>query len=162
MTKDNNLLGKFELTGIPPAPRGVPQIEVSFELDANGILKVTAGDKGTGKAESITITNDKGRLTQEEIDRMVADAEKFAEEDKATAERITARNALENYAFNLKNQVNDEEGLGGKIDEDDKESVSVIRREPLTTSIRLTCLIAIGSNQGSHRLARRECRHSHN
>ena len=125
MTKDNNLLGKFELTGIPPAPRGVPQIEVSFELDANGILKVTAGDKGTGKAESITITNDKGRLTQEEIDRMVADAEKFAEEDKATAERITARNGLENYAFNLKNQVNDEEGLGGKIEEDDKETVSV-------------------------------------
>ncbi|MCJ1282441.1 ATPase with role in protein import into the ER [Xylographa opegraphella] len=123
MTKDNNLLGKFELTGIPPAPRGVPQIEVSFELDANGILKVTAGDKGTGKAESITITNDKGRLSQEEIDRMVADAEKFAEEDKATAERITARNGLENYAFNLKNQVNDEEGLGGKVDSDDKESL---------------------------------------
>lgn len=123
MTKDNNLLGKFELTGIPPAPRGVPQIEVSFELDANGILKVTAGDKGTGKAESITITNDKGRLSQEEIDRMVADAEKFAEEDKATAERITARNGLENYAFNLKNQVNDEEGLGGKIEEDDKETL---------------------------------------
>ncbi|MCJ1404483.1 ATPase with role in protein import into the ER [Xylographa trunciseda] len=123
MTKDNNLLGKFELTGIPPAPRGVPQIEVSFELDANGILKVTAGDKGTGKAESITITNDKGRLSQDEIDRMVADAEKFAEEDKATAERITARNGLENYAFNLKNQVNDEEGLGGKIDSDDKESL---------------------------------------
>ncbi|MCJ1245255.1 ATPase with role in protein import into the ER [Trapelia coarctata] len=123
MTKDNNLLGKFELTGIPPAPRGVPQIEVSFELDANGILKVTAGDKGTGKAESITITNDKGRLSQEEIDRMVADAEKFAEEDKATAEKITARNGLENYAFNLKNQVNDEEGLGGKIDADDKESL---------------------------------------
>ncbi|MCJ1479634.1 ATPase with role in protein import into the ER [Lambiella insularis] len=123
MTKDNNLLGKFELTGIPPAPRGVPQIEVSFELDANGILKVTAGDKGTGKAESITITNDKGRLSQDEIDRMVADAEKFAEEDKATAEKITARNGLENYAFNLKNQVNDEEGLGGKIDADDKESL---------------------------------------
>src|ERR1700761_7443372 len=88
MTKDNNLLGKFELTGIPPAPRGVPQIEVSFELDANGILKVTAGDKGTGKAESITITNDKGRLTQEEIDRMVAEAEEYAEEDKAMKNKI--------------------------------------------------------------------------
>ena len=124
MTKDNNLLGKFDLTGIPPAPRGVPQIEVSFELDANGILKVTAGDKGTGKAESITITNDKGRLSQEEIDRMVADAEKFAEEDKVTAEKITARNGLENYAFSLKNQVNDKEGLGGKIEDDDKETVS--------------------------------------
>ncbi|KAH7040356.1 heat shock protein 70 family [Microdochium trichocladiopsis] len=123
MTKDNNLLGKFELTNIPPAPRGVPQIEVSFELDANGILRVSAHDKGTGKSESITITNDKGRLTQEEIERMVAEAEKFAEEDKATRERIEARNGLENYAFNLKNQVNDEDGLGGKIDEDDKETL---------------------------------------
>ena len=124
MTKDNNLLGKFELTNIPPAPRGVPQIEVAFELDANGILKVSAHDKGTGKTESITITNDKGRLTQEEIDRMVAEAEKYAEEDKATRERIEARNSLENYAFSLKNQVNDEEGLGGKIDDEDKETVS--------------------------------------
>lgn len=123
MTKDNNLLGKFELTGIPPAPRGVPQIEVSFELDANGILKVTAGDKGTGKAESITITNDKGRLSQEEIDRMVAEAAEFAEEDKAMKAKVEARNALENYAFSLKNQVNDKEGLGGKIDDDDKETV---------------------------------------
>ncbi|RYO93022.1 hypothetical protein DL764_008042 [Monosporascus ibericus] len=123
MTKDNNLLGKFELTNIPPAPRGVPQIEVSFELDANGILKVSAHDKGTGKTETITITNDKGRLTQEEIDRMVAEAEKYAEEDKATRERIEARNALENYAFSLKNQVNDEEGLGGKIDDEEKETI---------------------------------------
>ncbi|OHW99104.1 glucose-regulated protein [Colletotrichum incanum] len=123
LTKDNNLLGKFELTGIPPAPRGVPQIEVSFELDANGILKVSAHDKGTGKQESITITNDKGRLTQDEIDRMVAEAEKYAEEDKATRERIEARNGLENYAFSLKNQVNDEEGLGGKIDDEDKETI---------------------------------------
>lgn len=123
MTKDNNQLGKFELTGIPPAPRGVPQIEVSFELDANGILKVTAGDKGTGKTESITITNDKGRLTQEEIDRMVEEAEMYADEDKATKERIEARNGVENYAFSLKNQVNDEEGLGGKIDEEDKETL---------------------------------------
>ncbi|KAI1436176.1 heat shock protein 70 family [Xylaria sp. CBS 124048] len=123
MTKDNNLLGKFELTNIPPAPRGVPQIEVSFELDANGILKVSASDKGTGKTESITITNDKGRLTQEEIERMVEEAEKYAEEDKATRERIEARNGLENYAFSLKNQVNDEDGLGGKIDEEDKEAI---------------------------------------
>ncbi|KAJ2990426.1 hypothetical protein NUW58_g2955 [Xylaria curta] len=97
--------------------------EVSFELDANGILKVSASDKGTGKTESITITNDKGRLTQEEIDRMVAEAEKYAEEDKATRERIEARNGLENYAFNLKNQVNDEDGLGGKIDEEEKETI---------------------------------------
>jgi len=123
LTKDNNLLGKFELTGIPPAPRGVPQIEVTFELDANGILKVSAGDKGTGKSESITITNDKGRLSAEEIERMVAEAEKFADEDKATREKIEARNSLENYAYSLKNQVNDDEGLGGKIDEDDKETL---------------------------------------
>ncbi|KAI9926778.1 hypothetical protein ASPWEDRAFT_177211 [Aspergillus wentii DTO 134E9] len=123
MTKDNNLLGKFELTGIPPAPRGVPQIEVSFDLDANGILKVGASDKGTGKAESITITNDKGRLTPEEIERMVAEAEQFAEEDKAMKSKIESRNALENYAFSLKNQVNDENGLGGQIDEDDKQTI---------------------------------------
>ena len=114
------------LTHLSPAPRGVPQIEVSFELDANGILKVSASDKGTGKSESITITNDKGRLTQEEIDRMVQEAEQYADEDKATKERIEARNGLENYAFSLKNQVNDEEGLGGKIDEDDKETVSTL------------------------------------
>jgi heat shock protein 5 len=123
LTKDNNLLGKFELTAIPPAPRGVPQIEVSFDLDANGILKVSASDKGTGKEESITITNDKGRLSQEEIDRMVAEAEQFAEEDKAIKGKIEARNALENYAFSLKNQVSDENGLGGKIDEDDKQTI---------------------------------------
>jgi len=88
MTKDNNILGKFELTNIPPAPRGVPQIEVSFELDANGILKVSATDKGTGKGESITITNDKGRLSPEEIERMVQEAEKYAEEDKATVSAL--------------------------------------------------------------------------
>jgi len=123
MTKDNNLLGKFELSGIPPAPRGQPQIEVTFELDANGILRVSAADKGTGKSESITITNDKGRLTADEIERMVAEAEKYAEEDKATRERIEARNGLENYSFSLKNQINDEDGLGGKIDEDDKETL---------------------------------------
>ncbi|KAI6246787.1 Endoplasmic reticulum chaperone BiP [Erysiphe necator] len=123
LTKDNNQLGKFELTGIPPAPRGVPQIEVSFELDANGILKVSASDKGTGKSESITITNDKGRLTQDEIDRMVQEAEKYADEDKANKERIDARNALENYVFSLKNQVNDEKGLGAKIEESDKETI---------------------------------------
>ncbi|KAF2745362.1 heat shock protein 70b [Sporormia fimetaria CBS 119925] len=123
MTKDNNMLGKFELTNIPPAPRGVPQIEVTFELDANGILKVSAIDKGTGKSETITITNDKGRLTQEEIDRMVEEAEKFAEDDKATRERIESRNKLENYAYSLKNQVNDDEGLGGKIEDDDKETL---------------------------------------
>jgi heat shock protein 5 len=123
LTKDNNQLGKFELKDIPAAPRGVPQIEVTFELDANGILRVSAHDKGTGKSEAITITNDKGRLSSEEIERMVEEAEKFADEDKAVRERIEARNALENYAYSLKNQVADKEGLGGKIDEDDKESL---------------------------------------
>ncbi|KAL1990062.1 hypothetical protein VTN49DRAFT_6643 [Thermomyces lanuginosus] len=131
LTKDNNLLGKFELTGIPPAPRGVPQIEVSFDLDANGILKVSAADKGTGKAESITITNDKGRLSQEEIDRMVAEAEQFAEEDRAARSKIEARNALENYAFSLKNQINDESGLGGRLDDDDKETIREAVKEAL-------------------------------
>ncbi|CBX96217.1 hypothetical protein IAQ61_001395 [Plenodomus lingam] len=123
LTKDNNNLGKFELTNIPPAPRGVPQIEVTFELDANGILKVSAVDKGTGKGESITITNDKGRLSTEDIERMVEEAEKYAEEDKANRERIESRNKLENYAYSLKNQLNDDDGLGGKIEEDDKESL---------------------------------------
>jgi len=94
LTKDNNLLGKFELSGIPPAPRGVPQIEVTFEIDANGILKVSAQDKVAGKSESITITNDKGRLSPEDIERMVEEAEKFAEEDKKSAERIEAKNGI--------------------------------------------------------------------
>ncbi|KAF3903274.1 hypothetical protein ABW20_dc0108888 [Dactylellina cionopaga] len=129
MTKDNNLLGKFELTDIPPAPRGVPQIEVSFELDANGILKVSAADKGTGKTESITIKNDKGRLSQEEIDRMIDEAEKFAEEDKLVKEKIEARNGLENYAYSLKNQIADEEGLGGKLEEEDKEKLTTAVKE---------------------------------
>ncbi|KAG0671367.1 ATPase with role in protein import into the ER, partial [Maudiozyma exigua] len=121
MSKDNNLLGKFELTGIPPAPRGVPQIEVTFALDANGILKVSATDKGTGKSESITITNDKGRLSQEEIERMVEEAEQFASEDAAVKTKIEARNKLENYAHSLKNQINAE--LGDKLEEEDKETL---------------------------------------
>ena len=121
MSKDNNLLGKFELTGIPPAPRGVPQIEVTFALDANGILKVSATDKGTGKSESITITNDKGRLSQEEIERMVEEAEHYASEDAAVKAKIESRNKLENYAHSLKNQVNGE--LGVKLEEEDKETL---------------------------------------
>merc|ERR1711981_1505660 len=97
MTKDNHLLGKFELGGIPPAPRGQPQIEVTFEIDANGILQVSASDKGTGKEEKITITNDKGRLTPEEMDKMIKEAEQFADEDKKTKDRIDAKNAMDNY-----------------------------------------------------------------
>jgi len=123
MTKDCHLLGKFDLTNIPPAPRGVPQIEVTFEIDANGILNVGAEDKGTGSKEKIVITNEKGRLSQEEIDRMVQEAEEFAEEDKKVKERIDARNSLETYAYNLRNQVEDEEKLGGKLDEADKETL---------------------------------------
>ena len=105
MTKDNHLLGKFDLTGIPPAPRGTPQIEVTFDVDANGILNVSAVEKGTGKQEKITITNDKGRLSKEEIDRMVNDAEKFKNEDEAQKERISAKNGLESYIFNLKSTL---------------------------------------------------------
>ncbi|KAF9784700.1 heat shock protein 70 family [Thelephora terrestris] len=123
LTKDNNLLGKFELTGIPPSPRGVPQIEVAFEIDANGIMKVSAADKGTGKSESITITNEKGRLTQEEIDRMVAEAEQFASEDEAQKKRIEALNSLSSYVYSLKSQLGDSDGLGGKLDSDDKKTL---------------------------------------
>merc|ERR1711983_43414 len=92
MTKDNNILGKFDLTGIPPAPRGVPQIEVTFDIDANGILNVSAADKSTGKENKITITNDKGRLSKEEIERMVNDAEKYKQEDEKQKERVSAKN----------------------------------------------------------------------
>jgi heat shock protein 1/8 len=137
-TKDNNLLGKFELAGIPPAPRGVPQVEVTFDIDANGILNVSAADKTTGKSSRITITNDKGRLSKEEIDRMVDEAEKYkgkkiwfctqylltffifsSAEDEAAAARISAKNGLESYAYNLRNSLNDEK-LADKFEAADK------------------------------------------
>ncbi|KAL4743215.1 heat shock 70 kDa protein [Aspergillus similis] len=120
-TKDNNLLGKFELTGIPPAPRGVPQIEVTFDLDANGIMNVSAVEKGTGKTNKITITNDKGRLSKEDIERMLADAEKYKAEDEAEAARIQAKNGLESYAYSLKNTISEGQL---QISEDDKKKVS--------------------------------------
>ncbi|KAI9342516.1 heat shock protein 70 [Zopfochytrium polystomum] len=122
-TKDNNLLGKFELSGIPPAPRGVPQIEVTFDVDANGILNVSAVDKSTGKQNKITITNDKGRLSKEEIERMVAEAEKYKAEDEATAERIQAKNGLESYAYNLRSTLQDEK-VAGKLDSADKNKLT--------------------------------------
>lgn len=132
MTKDNHQLGKFELTGIPPAPRGVPQIEVSFEIDANGILQVSAADKGTGKAEKITITADKGRLSQEEIERMVREAEEFADEDKKVKERIDARNGLESFLYNLKNTLDDEEkGIADKIEPAEKDELMNLIDEAL-------------------------------
>jgi L1 cell adhesion molecule like protein len=122
MTKDNNQLGKFELSGIPPAPRGVPQIEVTFDIDANGILNVNAADKSTGKSQKITITNDKGRLSQADIEKMVADAEKFADEDKLQQERVSAKNALESYAYSMKQTVEDEK-VKDKISEEDKKTI---------------------------------------
>jgi heat shock protein 5 len=132
MTKDNHLLGKFELTGIPPAPRGVPQIEVTFEIDANGILQVSAEDKGTGKAEKITITAEKGRLSEEDIERMVKEAEEFADEDKKVKERIDAKNGLEGYLYNLKNTLDDDEkGLAEKLSEEDKEELTTAIDEAL-------------------------------
>ncbi|RMZ27938.1 hypothetical protein D0859_07966, partial [Hortaea werneckii] len=121
-TKDNNLMGKFELTGIPPAPRGVPQIEVTFDLDANGIMNVSALEKGTGKTNKIVITNDKGRLSKEEIERMLAEAEKYKEEDEAEAARIQAKNGLESYAYSLKNTIQDEK-VSEKIEAGEKEKL---------------------------------------
>jgi heat shock protein 5 len=132
MTKDNHLLGKFELSGIPPAPRGVPQVEVTFEIDANGILQVNAEDKGTGKSEKITITAEKGRLSEEDIERMVKEAEEFAEEDKKVKERIDGRNALEGYLYNIKNTVEDEEkGIAKKVSDEDKTTITEAVKEAL-------------------------------
>ncbi|MBA0552920.1 hypothetical protein Golob_023694 [Gossypium lobatum] len=118
-TKDNNLLGKFELTGIPPAPRGVPQINVCFDIDANGILNVSAEDKTAGVKNKITITNDKGRLSKEEIERMVQEAERYKAEDEQVKKKVEAKNALENYAYNMRNTIKDDK-VGGKLDPSDK------------------------------------------
>eukprot|EP01103_Thecamoeba_quadrilineata_P000989 TRINITY_DN10878_c0_g1_i1.p1 TRINITY_DN10878_c0_g1~~TRINITY_DN10878_c0_g1_i1.p1 ORF type:complete len:662 (-),score=168.60 TRINITY_DN10878_c0_g1_i1:144-1865(-) len=129
MTKDNHLLGKFELSGIPPAQRGVPQIEVTFEVDVNGILNVAAEDKGTGKKEAITITNDKDRLSQADIDRMVKEAEEASEEDKKVKERVEARNSLENYAYSVRNTINDKEKTGAKITDEDRGAIDAALKD---------------------------------
>lgn len=122
MTKSNRLLGQFELSNLPPAPRGVPQIEVSFDVDANGILSISACDKASGKTESITITSEKGRLSEDEIERMVREAEEFAEEDKLAKERVEAKNQLEGYLYNLKNSINEQ--LQEKLQTEDKETLT--------------------------------------
>jgi len=124
MTADNILLGKFELTGIPPAPRGVPQIEVTFEIDANGILNVEAFDKSGGNKQSITITADKSRPSQEEIEEMVRSAEQFAEHDKKVKQTVEAKNHLESSTYSLKTQLDDESGLGSRLSEDEKQTLS--------------------------------------
>merc|ERR1719326_2638970 len=128
MTKDNNKLGEFHLDGIPPAPRGVPQVEVTFDLDANGVMNVTAKDKSTGKDSNITITNDKGRLSQDDIERMVKEAEKYAAEDDAQKEKVEAKNALENYSYSMRNSINDEK-MKDKIDAADKETIETAIKE---------------------------------
>lgn len=121
-TKDNNLLGTFELKGIPPAPRGVPQINVCFDMDANGILNVSAEDKTAGVKNQITITNDKGRLSKEEIEKMVQDAEKYKAEDEQVKKKVEAKNSLENYAYNMRNTIKDEK-LAQKLDQEDKQKI---------------------------------------
>ena len=130
MTKDNHLLGKFNLEGIPPAPRGVPQIEVTFDLDANGIMNVVANEKATGKINKITITNEKGRLSKDDIERMVNDAEKFKGEDETMKKRIEAKNSFENFCFQIKNTLNDEK-LKEKFTEEDRKNIEEIAKEGL-------------------------------
>jgi len=121
-TKDNNLLGSFDLTGIPPAPRGVPQIEISYDLDANGILTVNATDKSSGKSEKISITQNKGRLSEEQIKKMVDEAKKYEEEDKKMKEKVEARNDYENYLYNIRNSLT-EEHLKDKFSSEEKEKI---------------------------------------
>jgi len=128
MTRDNNLLGKFELSGIPPAPRGVPQIEVTFDVDANGILNVSAEDKSTKKVQKITITNEKGRLSKEQIEKMVSDAEKYKAEDEKVRKRVEAKNGLENYAYSMKNTISDEK-VATQLDPADKQKIATAVEE---------------------------------
>jgi heat shock 70kDa protein 1/2/6/8 len=129
-TKDNHSLGQFELTGIPPMPRGKPQIEVTFEIDANGIMSVAAAEKSTGVTKNITITNDKGRLSKDDIESMLKDAETFKEEDRKNGERIEAKNSLESYLFNVKSTISDNKDI--KMDEDDKTTITEAVDEGIT------------------------------
>lgn len=122
MTKDNNLLGRFNLDGIPPAPRGVPQIQVSFDIDANGIMSVHATDKGTSRSEKITITNNKGRLSKDEVDRLIKEAEKYKEQDEKIRKKIQAKNGLEGFCVNVKHTLDDEK-LKDKIDSGDRDTL---------------------------------------
>lgn len=131
MTKDNNILGKFELSAIPPAPRGVPQIEVTFDIDANGILNVSAAEKSTGKANRITITNDKGRLSKEDIDRMVGEAETYRQADEQQRQRIEAKNQLESYCFQIRSTIEDNQ-LRSRIDEADRQTMLQKCNETIT------------------------------
>merc|ERR1711902_132447 len=131
MTKDNHLLGTFDLTGIPPAPRGTPQIEVTFQVNADGMLEVNAKDKASDREEKIVINKNSNSLSPEDIEKMLADAEKFAEEDKEVAEKVTAKNELEGLCYNLKKQAEDKEGLGGKLSESDKEKILEVVEEKL-------------------------------
>ena len=129
MTKDNHLLGTFDLKGIPKAPRGVPQIHVTFDLDENNILTVSAEETGSGNTEQITITNDQGRLSKEEIEQMIKEAEKFAEEDKILKDKIDAKNSLDNYLHTMRNTIEDPEKLAKKLDDDDKDKIQDALRE---------------------------------
>ena len=130
LTKDNHSLAKFDLSGIPPAPRGTPQIEVTFDVDENSILTVTAVEKATGKSEKIVVTNDSGRLSKEEIERMLREAKEFEEQDKVTKEKIDAKNSLENYIYSMKNTVEDKEkGIGDKISQSEKDEITNALKE---------------------------------
>ena len=130
LTKDNHSLAKFDLSGIPPAPRGQPQIEVTFDVDENSILTVSAVEKATGKSEKIVVTKDSGRLSKEEIERMLREAKEFEEQDKITKERIDAKNSFENYIYSMKNTVEDKEkGIGAKLTDDEKETITNALKE---------------------------------
>jgi L1 cell adhesion molecule like protein len=130
-TKDCNLLGQFELTGIPPAPRGVPQLEVTYDIDANGMLNVSACDKSSGKTEKITIKNDKGRLTKEQIEDMVKEAERLKKEDESSMKRVEAKNKLESYIYNWRNQMDNKE-LTAKIGPANVELVTTCVKDAQT------------------------------